>query len=96
MRKLALIALAVLMAGCSWFHSKNVQPPTPDAVACVYGDVVVNGVTDPVQIVKDCPQVAQWALSDLEALILGLVSGKHAQEARAHAAPATPLDGGAK
>lgn len=85
--------LVVLLTGCSWFRQHEALFPTPQDIACVAADVE-NGVTDPVQVVKDCPHLVELAIADVEAIIAGEVSSKKARASAKLAACAPSVDGG--
>lgn len=82
------LLLAFLLTACSWLNQNASIFPTPKMIFCVANEVN-NGDTDPKQIIKACPDVAQLALDDLQKLIDGEIAAKAARAASA-------ADGGAK
>ena len=86
-------ALASSVSACAAFQKALPFLPKAADVECVATDVE-RGVTDPLRIVSDCPQLAEIAVADIEALIVNLVSAKKAAHRAAVEHGATCSDAG--
>ena len=91
---LGALALAGSVSACAAFQKAMPFLPTPGDLACVATDVEKN-VTNPIQIVSDCPGLAQTAIADIEALVVNLVMAKKAAHKAAAEHAAETCDGGA-
>lgn len=78
MKRLAgTVALVLALCGCSAFFKAVPFLPKPDDVSCAAKDVE-KGISDPFVIVKDCPGLAETAMSDVAALVVDLLAAKKA------------------